>query len=141
MTDDLRVPEVHLPLWAKLLIGVPAIGFPLGILLFILRNDYVHDESRCPFSHVTSQRLSADVEIVEERRMCVDGVEDRRYTARRDDELRVLGSRRLPPAAFEAPAYQWHGEVRDGQVHLKVTVGAGHPEAQFREGTEEERNP
>lgn len=142
MTDELQLPEAiekfRMPLWGKLLIALPAIGFPVVILLFILRNDYAHDERRCPYVTLTTERFNADTEIVEERRSCVDGVEDRRYSVRREDSTRVLGTRRLPPAAFDAPEYRWIADLRNGQMHLKVTV-KGHPVAEFREGTDEER--
>lgn len=143
MSDDLQLPEAienfRMPLWGKLLMALPAIGFPVVILLFILRNDYAHDESRCPYATLTTQRFNAEIEIVEERRSCVDGVEDRRYSVRRKDSTRVLGTRRLPPSAFDTPDYQWTPDLREGQMHLKVNT-KGHPAAEFREGTDKERS-
>lgn len=142
-SEEPRLPDLienfHMPLWGKLLIGLPAIGFPVVILLFILRTEVTHDETRCPYVVLTTERFNAEIEIVEERRSCVDGVEDRRYSARRADSTHVLGNRRLPPAAFEKPKYQWTADVRDGQVFLKVQTN-GHPPAEFREGTDKERS-
>jgi len=142
VSEELQLPEAienfRMPLWGKLLIALPALGFPLVILLFILRNDYAHDETRCPYVALTSERISADAEVVEERRSCVDGVEDRRYSVHRKDSTRVLGTRRLPPSAFQKPDYRWTAELRDGQMHLKV-IAKGHPVADFREGTDAER--
>lgn len=142
MSEELQLPDAiekfRMPLWAKLLIALPAIGFPVVILLFILRNDYAHDESRCPYQQLTTQRITADVEVVEERRRCIDDVEDRRYSVRRADATRVLGTRRLPPSAFNKPKYQWTAELKHDQMFLKVTTD-GHPDAEFREGTDEER--
>jgi hypothetical protein len=145
MTDAPRMPNAlerfQLPLWAKVLIALPAIGFPLAILIFILRNDYVHDESRCPYREVKRETIVPGAIVVEERRSCVDGIEDRRYTVHRDDDdvVRPLGNRRLPTPAFEPPAYRWTAEQRNQQMFLKVHVN-GHPDAEFREGTDEERN-
>jgi hypothetical protein len=140
--EEPRLPDIienfKLPLWAKLLIALPAIGLPVMILLFILRNDVAHDESRCPYEVLTTQRVDANTEVIEERRSCIEGVEDRRYSVRRPDSLRPLGVRRLPPDAFEVPAYKWTAELRQGQMFLKV-VTKGHPDADFREGTEKER--
>lgn len=128
----------QMPLWAKLLIVLPALGFPVVILLFILRNEYAHDESRCPYEVLTVERHDAGIEIVEERRSCLSNVEDRRYSARRSDSVHVMGKRRLPPEAFKKPGYQWTAELRQGQMHLTVITN-GHPTAEFREGTAEER--
>lgn len=137
--EDPLLPNIVVPRWLKLAIALPAIGLPVVILLFILRNEYAHNEQRCPFTVVETRALTADVAIVEERRSCIDGVEDRRYSVRRDAELRVLGSRRLPPSAFQKPQYHWSADVKQGQVHMTVTVAGGHAEAKFREGTDEER--
>lgn len=142
MSEEPRLPDAfdkfNIPLWAKLLIGLPAIGLPVVILLFILRTEYAHDESRCPYQQLEVRRFNADIELVEERRRCLDDVEDRRYSVRRVDVTRVLGRRRLPPSAFETPAYQWTADLRHGQMFIKVTAN-GHPPAEFREGTDEER--
>jgi hypothetical protein len=139
VSDDLRLPEIRVPRWAKLAIALPAIGLPVAILWFILRNEHAHDERRCPFTVVESRTLTADVVVVEERRSCVAGVEDRRYSARRDKESRVLGSRRLPPSAFQKPQYYWSADLKQGQVYMTVNVAGDHPQAKFREGTDEER--
>lgn len=140
--EEPRLPDIienfTIPLWAKLLIALPAIGLPVVILLFILRNDVAHDEARCPYEVLTTQRVDNSAEVIEERRSCIEGVEDRRYSVRRADSLRKLGVRRLPSDAFEVSAYKWTAELRQGQMFLKV-VTKGHPAADFREGTEEER--
>jgi hypothetical protein len=140
--EEPRLPDIidnfKLPRWAKLLIALPAIGLPVVILLFILRNDVAHDEARCPYELLTAQRIDSSTEVIEERRSCIDGVEDRRYSVRRVDSLRPLGTRRLPPKAFEPPSYKWTAELRNGQMFLKVITN-GHPDAEFREGTEQER--
>lgn len=134
------LPRLNLPRWAKLLLALPAVLVPVGILLFILRNELAHDEGRCPYQPLTVEVVAPGVELVEERRSCIDGLEDRRYSVRRDEEVRVLGRRRLPTAAFAAPGYDWHAELRNGQAFLKVKAN-GHPDAEFREGTPEERAP
>ncbi len=138
--EDPLLPEVfsRIPRWAKLAVALPAIGLPLVILLFILRNEYAHDEQRCPYRPLVTQRLNAEIEIVEERRMCINGVEDRRYLAKRAESTRTLGTRRLPPHAFVTPGYRWTPRVENSQVFLKV-VTPGHADAEFREGTDEER--
>lgn len=139
--EEPRLPDIidkfTLPSWAKLLIALPAIGLPVVILLFILRSEVAHDESRCPYALLTTRRIDANTEVIEERRSCIDGVEDRRYSVRRPDSLRPLGTRRLPPSAFETPPYKWTAELRDGQMFLKVVTN-GHPDADFREGTAQE---
>jgi hypothetical protein len=112
---------------------------PGAIFLFVLAMESAHDAARCPFVEVERRRLAAHAHVVEERRVCVAGVEERRWTLMRGGRARVLGSRRLDHAAFETGRYRWIAEVtRAGEVRV-VVENAGHGRVLFREGTREER--
>ena len=136
--EEPRLPEIHIPRWLKLAVALPAILLPLSILGFILRDRMAHDEARCPYARVKSERLASDIDVVEERRVCIEGVEDRRFSVRRQHVKHVLGNRRLPTQAFTAAGYTWSAELKGDQVFLHSVV-PGHPDAEFREGTAEER--
>jgi hypothetical protein len=129
--------ERFLPRWVFLL-AIPGFLGPVLILAFIFRSELAHDEARCPYAEVSAQTLPGDIRVREERRSCVQDVEERRYSSIRGGEARVLGRRRLPTEAFEGPKYAWKaGLTEKGEVRVVVNC-PGHPEAVFREGKPEE---
>jgi hypothetical protein len=126
-----------LPRWA-MWVAIPGLVGPLFILGFIFVSERAHEEARCPYARVSEQTAAPGIVVREERRSCMPGVEDRRYSAVRGDQVRVLGRRRFAPEAFAAPKYSWKASVSEkGEVQV-VVENPGHGTGQFREGTREE---
>lgn len=119
--------------WLPLL-ALPAVAGPVIGLVFVVRTELAHDESTCPYQLVSQRRLSDGALIVEQKRQCLEGVEEHRFLLRREGNEQVLGRRRFAPEVFEAPGFSWDGGVDDaGEVHI-VVQNAGHEDALFREG-------
>ena len=136
MTDQAaEQPEARpfLPRWA-LYLAVPGLVGPLLILGFIFVSETAHNESRCPYEPVEVRPLSAALSVREDRRNCLGSIEERRFTAVRGANERILGRRRFDRQAF-GQGYDWTASVSpEGEV--KVTVhNPNHTEATFREGT------
>lgn len=120
------------------LLGLPAVLGPLVIFIFILRTESAHDEATCPYASVSERALQDGSRIVEERRTCIEGVEERRYVLFRGDHKQVLGRRRFDEAAFDE-GYAWDAGVSDaGEVQMHVQ-NPGHDPMDFREGRADEK--
>jgi hypothetical protein len=77
--------------------------------------------------------------VREDARHCLPGIEERRFTAVRGTNERVLGRRRFASTAFAPDHYSWRAELSP-QGEVRVTVdNEGHAQGVFREGTLEER--
>jgi len=127
-----------LPRWARYLL-LPGLFGPLFVLAFIFVDQLAHDEARCPYVPGESRPIAQDVSVREDRRNCLWDVEDRRFSVVRGTEERFLGRRRFRAEAFAAGRYSWQAELSaKNEVHLHVK-NAGHSDADFREGTAEER--
>ncbi|MDD9935932.1 MAG: hypothetical protein OXT09_20140 [Myxococcales bacterium] len=127
-----------LPRWV-LWIMLPGIIAPMLIFAFILITESAHDEEDCPYSQVERRELEGGVAVLEERRSCVSGVEERRYSLLRDGESRVLGRRRFDGAAFGPDRYRWKAEISEQQEVVVTIQNDGHDDLLLREGTPEER--
>lgn len=126
------------PRWARYLM-LPGLFGPVFILAFIFITETAHDEGRCPYVEGETRTLSPTVSVREDSRNCLWDVEDHRFSVIRDGSEHVLGRRRFRAEAFEQGRYEWSAELDSGnQVHVLVR-NDGHAEAQFREGTTEER--
>ena len=134
--SDTEAP--FLPRWV-VYVAVPGLLGPVLILAFIFVSELAHDEGRCPYERASVQVINAAVSVQEDRRRCMPGVEEHRYTMLRGGQVRVLGRRRFPPQAFAAGAYRWTASLNaKGQV-LVVVHNAGHEEGRLREGGPGER--
>jgi len=130
--------KLFLPRWARYLI-LPGFLGPVIVLPFIFVVQLAHDETRCPYEHGETRQLSGEVSVREDRRSCLWGVEDRRFSVIRADGEHAIGSRRFPTKAFASDSYEWEASLSDrDEVHLHIR-NLGHDDAEFREGTPQER--
>jgi hypothetical protein len=128
-----------LPRWALYLL-LPGLFGPLLILGFIFVSELAHDESRCPYERVQVRQLTAAVAVREDRRSCVWGIAEHRFSVLRGTEQRSLGRRRFAQRAFAPENYRWEAKL-SAQDEVQVTVhNRGHVDASFREGTSAERS-
>jgi len=140
MSDNVSNSEDRpfLPRWARYLI-IPGFFGPLIVLPFIFVVQLAHDETRCPYVHAETRRLSDQVSVREDRRNCLWDVEDRRFSVVRSDGEHAIGNRRFRAKDFARDSYEWEASLSDNdEVHLQVR-NLGHADAVFREGTTEER--
>lgn len=136
--SDSSAGESFMPRWVLYLVLPGAIG-PLLIFLFIVITERAHGTESCPYRELGRRELAPGLLVVEDRRRCLENVEDRRYRVLRGDVEHVLGSRRFEPGAFAGAGYHWQAELAGtGEVTMQV-YNPGHPPAVFREGTDEER--
>jgi hypothetical protein len=137
--ETVRLPSLGIPRWVLWLLAAPAILGPLAIFVFILRTEHAHDEKRCPYHPVTARAVATEVSVIEERRSCLPGIEERRFTVQRPDRSRVLGKRRFATEAFDM-GYAWQAELGDDdQVRIQVQ-NPGQEDAMFREGPADGRS-
>jgi len=127
-----------LPRWARYVI-LPGLFGPLLILGFIFVTEVAHDETRCPYTRGETRALTPEVAVREDHRTCLWDVEDHRFSVVRGATERVLGRRRFRAEAFLPGNYNWSAKLdAKDQVHVHIK-NEGHSDAQFREGTEQER--
>jgi hypothetical protein len=129
-----------MPRWLVYLL-VPGFLGPVLILGFIFVSELAHDEARCPYERRSEQRLSDAITVREDARICLPGIEERRFTVTRANAEHVLGRRRFSSGSFEPERYRWQAALSD-QGEVRVTVdNDGHAQAVFREGRADERAP
>jgi hypothetical protein len=132
-----RAASGPIPRWL-IYVLIPGFVGPALILVFIFLSELAHDEGRCPYTHNSTKSVNDQVSVREDRRSCVPGIEERRFSVMRGASEQVLGRRRFARSAFAPEHYQWSAALTD-QGDVRVTVdNAGHEQAQFREGTAEE---
>jgi len=88
-------------------IGLSALSVLLVVSVFflIVRTESAHDETGCPFSAGDTRSLG-ELSVREERRVCIDAVEERRYLVTRPGKPSYeLARKRLPAARFAE--YRW----------------------------------
>jgi hypothetical protein len=101
----------------------------LGVFALIVRTESAHDEASCPFSAGGAQTLG-DASVREERRVCMAGVEERRYVLTRAGKSYELGRKRYPASRFAD--FRWAlRDDRDGLV-LELFV-EGKLESEFHD--------
>lgn len=128
-----------LPRWVRYL-AIPGLVCPLLILVFIFVTELAHNETRCPYNAGETRALNPQVAVREDSRNCLWDVEDHRFTVIRGSDEHVLGRRRFRKQAFASGNYSWSAELdAKDQVHVRVQ-NEGHADAQFREGTAQERS-
>lgn len=136
MSQDSDKP--FLPRWARYVI-LPGLFGPLLILGFIFITELAHDETRCPYVFGETRVLGPEISVREDRRNCLWDVEDHRFSVIRAGSEQVLGRRRFRAEAFAPGNYAWSAELdKKDQVHVSIK-NEGHADAQFREGTVQER--
>lgn len=136
MSDESIVERLSRPLprWVKYAV-LPGAVAPVLILGFVFVTELAHDEQRCPYTPQSNQQLANEVSVREDRRSCLPGIEERRYTAIHGGKEHVLGRRRFAREAFEPSRYRWRATLStQGEVHVTVD-NDGHAQAVFREGT------
>lgn len=90
----------------------------LAIFLLILRSERAHNDDACKFEP-SEQRTLGAVQVAEERRSCLPGMEERRYLVKRQGKPSYeLARKRLPSAHFTKPRYVWN--VREDKAQLLV---------------------
>lgn len=120
--------------WLAVAVAVPSVLLFAGVSLFVARTEYMHDESRCPFEHVEARTVAEGIEVVEEKRVCQEGVEEHRWRVERvRGRDREIGRRRLMQPQWED--YGWTARLEDGWVHLEIENEGVDP-AHWREGPE-----
>ncbi len=120
--------------WIAIAGVTPSVALFVGISFFVARTEYMHDPARCPFEAVETRTLPGSVGVLEEKRVCQEGVEEHRWVVKRADRPdREIGRRRLMQPSYEH--YAWSAELRDGWVHVEVQ-NEGVEDAHFREGPE-----
>jgi hypothetical protein len=130
--------QPFLPRWAIYLI-VPGIVGPLLVLGFIFISEMAHDPSRCPYELGSAKSLSDTIAVREDKRNCLWGVEDHRYSVVRGAQEITLGRRRFRAEAFAPDHYSWSAKLLSAD-EVQVNVhNQGHADATFREGTPAER--
>lgn len=133
-----RLASGAMPRWL-IYVMIPGFVGPVLILVFIFASELAHDEARCPYVHNSTKSLSDQVSVREDRRSCLPGIEERRFSVIRGANEVVLGRRRFARGAFAPDRYQWRAELTS-QGEVRVTAdNAGHAQGVFREGTAEER--
>ena len=108
---------------------------PIGIFVFVLGSESAHDEARCPFHEIRRATVAPALIVVEDGRICVGDVEERRWTLMRAGRASVLGLRRLDRAAFAPVGYRWTATLSDANEVRVVVDTPGYGEVLFREGT------
>lgn len=123
--------------WIAIALVVPSVVLFVGVSLFVAITEYAHDESRCPFERVGERTLvDGTIVVQEDRRSCVEGVEERRWIVRRPDRgPREVARRRLSSDFFEPSRYRWRAALEDDWVHIRIENDGVSP-AVFREGPE-----
>lgn len=132
-----RLASAPIPRWLFWVL-IPGFVGPVLILVFIFASELAHNESRCPYVRNSTKSVNDQVSVREDRRSCLPGIEERRFSVVRGANEQVLGRRRFARSAFAPGHYEWRVELTT-QGDVRVTVdNAGHEQAQFREGTAEE---
>lgn len=128
------------PVWLVLvvIVGAAPAVFALYILFFIARYSILHDERRCPYEHVETREVAAGVRVREERRRCIEEVEEHRWlvvrgTAPADELGRYPLEAELIPRGFP-----WRAELEEGRVVVTV-MNEGRGELVLREPRPDER--
>lgn len=121
-----------------IVVAVPSVLLFAGVSFFVARTVYMHDEERCPFERVEVRDVAAGIDVLEEKRVCQEGVEEHRWlVVREDGARREVGRRRLLQPAYED--YRWTATLEDGQVHIEVE-NEGVEAAHWREEPPSDRN-
>jgi hypothetical protein len=101
--------------------------------LFIARAEVAHDETTCPFQEVGRRSVEAGVSVLEQRRRCQEGLEERRWLLLRAGQPpRELGRRRLDRRFYSQDRYRWSVSMSDSGVRIDIK-NDGVEGASFRE--------
>lgn len=99
--------------------AAPAV-FAVYIMYFIARYSLAHDETECPFTHAETRAVSASVRVREERRRCIEEVEEHRWLVERGTSApRELGRYPLEAAEIEL-GFPWTASLESGRVVITI---------------------
>lgn len=108
-------------------ISASSVGLVLLVLVFVIRNEHAHDETRCPF-RLAERRPVAGAEsfVIDEKRECIEGLEEHRWTVERGGvRVREIGRRRLATRFFTPQAYSFVAtETERGVLIVVENAGA-----------------
>lgn len=108
-----------------ILFSVTSVSLVIFSFGMIIRNERAHDEKRCPFVAVETRDVDG-ARVLDERRRCVEGIEEHRWLLVRSDRAPLeLGRRRLSSKFYARGVYTWRAFVESGYVRVHVeNVGA-----------------
>lgn len=133
-----------------LLFTVPSVFLVLFVFGMIIRNERAHDETKCPFVVVETRVVGAavgeagaaeadageaaqGVRVRDERRQCVEGIQEHRWLLLRAHTAPLeLGRRRLSSNFYVAGVYSWRAFIESEQVRVHVE-NTGAPPVTYRE--------
>lgn len=115
-----------------ILFTVPSVFLVLFVFAMIIRNERAHDETKCPFVAVETRETQGG-RVTDERRQCVEGIEEHRWMLVRPSTAPLeLGRRRLSSNFYVSGVYTWRAFVESEQLRVHVeNVGA--PPVTYRE--------
>lgn len=123
------------PRWRKPLLVLAAVA-PIGVVLYIVafqaRYELAFDEENCPYVEVELREVGPGVTVREDRRSCLDGVEERRWVVHRSGHRPFELARRPLEAAAYGQGYAWDAEDDGTQVRVVVRNPGLEPRS-FRE--------
>ena len=115
-----------------ILFTVPSVFLVLFVFGMIIHSERAHDERTCPFVAVETRETDRG-RVTDERRECVEGVEEHRWLLRRPGIAPLeLGRRRLASSFYAASVYSWRAFVEGEQVRVHVE-NTGAPPVTYRE--------
>jgi hypothetical protein len=115
-----------------ILFTVPSVFLVLFVFGVIIRNERAHDEARCPFVRVEARDVEGG-RVADERRRCVEGIEEHRWLLERGAGAPLeLGRRRLASDFYAAGRYTWRPFVEQGHARVHVE-NTGAPPVTYRE--------
>ncbi len=111
---------------------VPSVFLVLFVFGIIVRNERAHDEARCPFVRVEARAIEGG-RVADERRRCVEGIEEHRWVLERGAGAPLeLGRRRLARGFYEGSRYTWRVFAEQGKARVHVE-NTGAPPVTYRE--------
>ena len=115
-----------------ILFTAPSVFLVLFVFGMIIRNERAHDETKCPF-HAVETRETAGGRVIDERRQCIEGIEEHRWMLVRPSIAPLeVGRRRLSSNFYVAGVYSWRVFVESEKIRVHVeNVGA--PPVTYRE--------
>jgi hypothetical protein len=139
--DDPR-DEPRAPAWlarrkrglriALVVFTVPSVALVLLTVGLVISNERAHDEARCPFVPVETRAVGEGAAVREDRRACVDGLEERRWLVLRGRDVLEVGRRRLASSFYAPEKYAWEPRLEADGVAVAVR-NEGAPPVTYRE--------
>ncbi|MCS6856858.1 MAG: hypothetical protein NZM37_04020 [Sandaracinaceae bacterium] len=99
--------------------AAPALG-ALFVFGFIVRYSLAHDEKRCPFELLERREVAQGVWLREEKRRCLEDVEEHRWVVEREGKNRVELGRYPLLLANAAHGFRWEARIDGGNVVVEI---------------------